>query len=209
MYNLIDSGRLPVRYDSPTLRTPTIHLDDYRPSLNEGNMDYNAALKMLPQTGMGNANAANLFATKYNIDNQIIGNTVGRNNQKLDALDNQIAQTQNAQSMYDMNARRDFDMRWKKSLENQRLQRLTALDDISTKYQQNDAFNRNKDLILQMSPYFNDRGQYTGKQYQFNTTYANAPQSGLTHLTGNYFRDTKGNTFLFDPKTGTHQKVNP
>ena len=58
-------------------------------------------------------------------------------------------------------------IRYKKSLENQRLQRLVSADNILSKLLQNDAFNNNLNLLLQATPHYNEEGIYNGKAYEF------------------------------------------
>ena len=164
---LDSSNRIPAKYNPAKFNEIDTHLIDPRPALQEGTADYNAALKTLPDNNIGYANSANVFSKKYGIDNKILGDTENINKGKLDNRDMYNAQVRDKQSASDQESRARFEQQRLGSLEAQRKEKMTALQDMFDKVAQNHALNRNGNLMMQMFDYFDQNGNYNGKKYDF------------------------------------------
>jgi hypothetical protein len=70
--------------------------------------------------------------------------------------------------MADAGSRKEFYANVLQSRDNQRLQRLQAIQDLSRVQQLKARQNRSGNLILQTTPHFDQNGQYNGNQYVAN-----------------------------------------
>lgn len=161
---LTDNERIPANYNPVELNQVRLKLLNPQPALEQGNRDYNAALSYLPSNGTGMANATNIFAQKYGIDNQILGqyenSNVGVRNQE----EMYNAQVKDRQSQVNSQSRATFEQQQLQGMEAQRQQKLSAFDNLFTKIAQNRKLNREGDLLLQMFPNFDQTGRYNGNQ---------------------------------------------
>lgn len=165
--NLINSDRIPVRHDSVRLQSSPPKYLDPRPSLSAANESYRQALDILPDNAVGYANLANLFSTKYKMDNQVLGNYENSNNQiyNTDRLyQDSIA---NQQEQLDMQSRQVTESKYLQSLEKQRQQKAMAFGDLMDTLAKNKKFNREGNLIMSMIDFYNQRGDYNGLKYDF------------------------------------------
>lgn len=134
---------------------------------NQG--DYNAALSTLQRQNLGSgvaaANLSNLTAQKYKANNQILGEyenaNVGIQNREIDYNTG----VRDRQSLADAKSRESFYDNVLKSRDNQRLQKLQAIQDISRAQQLKARQNSSLNLISKLSPAFDEQGNYNGYQY--------------------------------------------
>lgn len=161
------SSRVPTNYYPTESFQVSPRLMSAAPYLQEGQSDYNAALAMLPDNQIGYANAANLFARKYQLNNQALGNVQNQNAEILMRADQAEAARKNQQSINDVGARQNFEDRWLGSLEAQRNNFNAGLETIASRYAANNKLNREGDLIMQMYKYFDQFGRYNGNQFNF------------------------------------------
>lgn len=170
VYNDIQNateGRIPVQYNGAELHKINTHLFNPLPQLQAGQASYNAALESLPLNGQGYANTANLFAKKYAMDNQVLGQAEQLNGQKLDARDQYNAQVDDRQSLLDQQARAVFEDKYLGSLEAARQQKNVAWDSLKNTLQGNQKLNREGNLVMQLAPAFDQNAQYNGYRVDF------------------------------------------
>lgn len=134
---------------------------------NQG--DYDAALQSLGNERLGSgdraANIANLTAQKYKANNQVLAQY---ENQNAGIQNNEVTyntQARDRQSLADARSRESFYDNVLKSRDNQRLQKLQAIQDLSRVQQFKARQNRSGNLILKMTPAFDQNGEYNGYQY--------------------------------------------
>lgn len=172
MAELADSfRRFPELYNPVDIHTLRLQQLNPEAALRANQGDYNAALHALgnEQLGAGAraANISNLTAQKYKANNQIIGEYTNRN---ADIKNREIeynTQARDRQSLYDADSRQKYYASVLQSRDNQRLQRLQAIQDLSRVQQLKARQNASGNLILQMSPHFNQRGEYNGTPSHF------------------------------------------
>lgn len=156
-----------VLYDPIEINAPDVYLNDPRPSLENATQSYNAILDTLPGSGVGYANAANVFKTKLASDNQVLGqyenvnkNLLSQRDQikadvdfKQDALNNQARETFERKI-----TQRDaiFDLQWNKNI-----------DDLAQEMALNKRVNRDGDLIMSMIDHYDQYGDYNNVQHLF------------------------------------------
>ncbi|GEM_PF-2504784 len=168
LQGLLDaSQRIPVKYNP--IEVPQIRLNRQNPTpaLQSGQAAFNAALKLLPANGQGYANLANIFTSKYSLDNQILGNdeNVNKDIKNKETMYNATARGQ--QSQADQQARELFERKQLGSLEAQSKQKRTSWDELYQRLAQNAKLNREGNLLMQLFPNFNQQGQFNGRQYIF------------------------------------------
>lgn len=159
------SSREPVPFEQLQRPPLKVHELDPLPTLLKNQGDFNAALQTLPQSGVGYANTANLLGNKYKINNEVLGQYENANKEKLDRVDEINNNNQYQLDQTNLGLRDQFQTRVLQSKEVQRKDKLQALDDLFTKYAQNNALNRNENLLLKMTPYFDQNGNFNGNQY--------------------------------------------
>src|SRR5271155_602068 len=133
---------------------------------NQG--DYNAALQALSRrlgAGTRAANISNLTAEKYKANNQVLGQYENENSQIKNRKTENNTQARDRQSMADAGSRKKFYENVLRSRDNQRLQRLQAIQDLSRVQQLKARQNASGNLIMQTTPHFDQFGQYNGLQY--------------------------------------------
>jgi hypothetical protein len=181
LLSYLDSSRIPNKYNPVNLNEVRLKQLNPEQALQRGQQDFNAVLGQLPNTGAGNANAANVFSQKYAMDNQVIGN-----------YDNQNAQIKNQETLYNANVRdkqsfadaqsRDtFEQKVLASREAQRQQKLTALDDLFTRVALNHKLNREGNLMMQLFPNFDQNAQYNGRQRYFASNSMGSGMGDIDH----------------------------
>lgn len=190
----INSDRIPVKLDKSEI---TYHSPKYinpTPQLQEGVASYNTMLQQLPNNGVGMANAASVFSSKYKTDNQVLGQTENANNQIFNNWLQYEDQMRNARSQNDFNARQMFEQKYLTSLEKQRQQRHLSFGDLMNTLAQNRKLNREGNLVMEMFDFYNQYGQYNGNKYNF-TSNNSIDQTIKT--------DSKGKKYFVDPVTKT------
>jgi hypothetical protein len=190
--NLIDSDRIPVRYDAPDITFSGAKYINPNPQLQSATASYNTMLQRLPSTGVGFANMANIFSSKYNIDNQVLGQTENANNQIYNNQNRYEDQMRNAQSLSDYQSRQLFEKKYLMSLENQRRQRALSKGDLYDTLAKNKRLNNEGDILMQMFDYFNQYGEYNNNPYQF-VQRSSADNTVMT--------DDSGRKYYVDPTT--------
>ncbi len=160
LYNPVEIGKLRYKQLDPTA------------ALNANQADYEAGLDTLGQNNIGAgvtaANIANLQAGKYAANSQVMSQY---DNQNAQIKNNETTYNTNAgdrKSVADASARGKYYSDVQVARENQRQQRLTAIQDISRVIQMKRRQNASGNLLLKLSPAFNQRGEYNG--YQYNPT---------------------------------------
>lgn len=195
--NLVNSDRIPVNYDSPNITYQSPKYIDPRPQLQNATASYNTAIQQLPSNGIGYANTANVFAAKYNIDNQVLGNTENLNNQIYNNHLRYEDQMKNQKSNVDYQARQLFEQKYLTSLEKKRQQEAVSRGDIYQTLALNRKLNREGNLVMSMFNYYDQEGNFNGNPYTFN---ANTP-------TNNILTDSKGGKYYVDKSTGSITKL--
>jgi len=138
-------------------------------ALNANQADYNAAAQALGNESVGSgaaaANLSNLTAQKYRANNQVLADYENRNagiqNQEI----TYNAQVRDRQSLADAQSREKFYDNVLRGRDNQRLQKLQAIQDLSRVAQLKARQNRSGNMILKMTPAFDENGNYNGYQY--------------------------------------------
>ena len=146
----------------------------------------NAALEQLPTSGVGFANQANLMASKYKANNEVLGQYENANKEMLNRVDQYNDQAEFQLQQLNLGLRDQFNNRILQGKEIQRQSKLNALDDLFTKIAQNRKLNREGHLVLELTPYFDQYGQFNGNKYNI------IPQ---------------GNNYVITDKQGTVVKV--
>ena len=136
------------------------------PSLQQAQSDYNAGIRMLPTSGVGFSNMANLGAGKYAFGDKVLGEYENVNKGKKDVVDQLNEKNKYELDTANFAIRDQFNTRVAQRNEIQRQSKLNALDDLFTKVAQNRKLNREGNLVLELTPYFNQYGQFNGKQYK-------------------------------------------
>ena len=175
-YGLIDSlGRHGVKYDGIDLTAPKAKYQNPLPVLQQGQADYNAMLDILPQNGVGYANAANVFGKKYALNDQVLGQYENINNNIWNANEQATVSTKNAQSQYDQQARQLFEQKQLQGIEAQRQQFFQSLKDATGTIAANAKYNREGNLLMKLFPAFSQKGDYNGYKYNFYNPGRTAP----------------------------------
>ena len=181
--NLIDSDRIPVRYDAPEVTYSDPKYLNPLPTLQGATADYNSLLQKLPASGVGYGNAASVYSAKYNADNQVLGQYDNLNNQIYNKWAQYEDAMRNQQSAYDYTARQQFEQKNLGALEKQRQQRAISRGDLYNTLAQNRKLNREGDLVMSMFNFYDQYGNYTGNPYVFNSL-ANQNIGLITDKTG-------------------------
>lgn len=185
---LSSSERTPVSFEQLQRQPLRAHELNPQPALDANQGDYNAALQTLPNNGVGYANQANLLANKYKVNNETVGNYASQNNQIADRVDELNNTNKYQLDATNLGLRQTAVEQQLKGMEVERQSKLNAFDDYLTKLAQNAQLNTNGNLVLQMTPYFNQQGQFNGNRYVFQT-------------------QPDGSQFVLDKKTGKLQKT--
>jgi hypothetical protein len=165
MNYLSSMERTPVDLEQLQRDKLRVHEESYLPQIMQTQGDFNAGLDMLPTNGVGYANQANLMAGKYAVDQQAIAGVESRNKQKFDQLDAQNEANQFQLDQANLGLRDQFNNRVLQGKEIQRQSKLNAFNDFSTMVAQNRKLNREGNLVLELTPYFNQFAQYNGREY--------------------------------------------
>lgn len=167
----------PTNYNPTDISKIQLKRQNPLPTLQAGQRDYNAIIDQLPATGSGAANANNLFATKYALNNQVLGQYDNINNN----IDNQQvmynANASDRQSIANQQARESFEQKSLGTQEAVRQQKLKSLDELFTRTAENAKLNREGNLLLKMFPNFNQSGDYNGVQTRYSVPMG-LPQNG-------------------------------
>lgn len=138
-------------------------------ALNANQSDYEAGLNALEQQNLGSgvaaANVANLTAQKYKANNQVLGQYENANTGIVNQEIGYNTQVRDRQSLQDANSRASFYNNVLKARDNQRLQKLQAIQDISRVQQLKARQNSSGNLVMKLSPAFNQEGEYNGYEY--------------------------------------------
>lgn len=161
----IDTGRIPVDLEQIDFRPIRARELNPLPTLLENYNDYNAASNMLPHSGAGYANQANLQAQRYRLNNQVMGQYENMNKQRLDAVDAANTQAQMSVDQANMAIRDTFNTRVLTSKEKQRQQKAEYLNGLFKAIDERNAFDRNANLALKLSPFFNEKGEFNHNKY--------------------------------------------
>lgn len=190
--------RYPVDLEQMQKQPLRVHEVNPLPTLLQNQGDFNAIKEELPQSGVGYANLANLMGNKYKVNNEVLGQYENINKGKYDAVDQYNDQSNFEIDKLNMGLRDQFVNRVLQGKEIQRQSKLNALDDYFTKLAQNRKLNREGNLVLQLTPYFDQYGQFNGKQYKMIINGANT--NIIDKTTGKVVKTVK--TSEVDSKTG-------
>lgn len=167
---LVDSlNRDPELYNPIQLHQLKYKLLNPTAALNANQADYEAATQALGNENIGSgaaaANLSNLTAQKYRANNQVLADYENKNamiqNQEIAYNTN----VRDRQSLADAESREKFYTNVLRGRDNQRLQKLQAIQDISRVQQLKARQNKSGNLILKMTPAFDQNGEYSGYQY--------------------------------------------
>lgn len=197
---ILESQRAPVMTEQVSIPTLQIRELNPAPAINQNTADFNAVLNILPNSGVGYANAANLMANKYRANNEVLGNYANTNTQRKDAMDQQNAQTVAATEAQNMSLRDQAYLRQLQSIEAARQQKLTAFDSLYTRIAQNRKLNREGDLILALTPHFDQMANFTGKGFDITQGINDITQIARSHGADVHTVDNKDGTVTIQVK---------
>lgn len=152
--------RIPVQYDGIDLGgSINLQHQNALPTLQAGERDFRAALEALPENSQGYANAANLFARKYGMDAQVLGqySNINANIDNQEVMQN--TGLRQAQAQADLQSREAFERKVLGSKEAARQQQLQAWDDLYTRLAMNRKLNREGNLLMKLYPAFDQYGE--------------------------------------------------
>jgi hypothetical protein len=206
--------REPGKYNPAEFNQLRYKLLDPTVALQQNQADFNAAVdatqSLAPNNpGAAAANIANLAASKYAANNQVLGNY---ENQNAQIKNNEITyntQVRDKNSLADQQARELFENKVLTSKAIQQEQKLTALDSLYKTIAENRALNRNGNLIMKFSRAFDQYGDYNGYAPIFTTppaagiqtqALAGQPGGGLQQIKAgkDYYNRRSGKTYYFD-----------
>jgi hypothetical protein len=164
--------RIPGKYNPVEFNQLRYKLQDPTAALQQNQADYNAGLQSIQSGNPSNsgaqmANVANLAASKYAANNQVLGQY---ENQNAQIKNNEITyntQVRDKNSLSDQQARETFENKVLTSKALQQEQKLTALDALYKTIAENRALNRNGNLVMKFSRAFDQYGNYNGYQPVF------------------------------------------
>lgn len=170
IFSLIDAmTREPELYNPVQFHQLKSKLIDPTSQLNANQSDYNTAANAIRSQRFGSgftaANIANLASKKYQINNEVLSNAENANNQ---IKNNEIAYNTNVrdkQSAADADTRGSYYNRVLLGRENQRLQKLQSIQALSRVAALKARQNRSGNLVLKLSPAFDQNGNYNGYRY--------------------------------------------
>lgn len=171
MMGLADSMlRDPELYNSAEFHQLRLKQLDPTAAMNANQAYFNAVEASLNDSGMegsgvANANKASLLGSKYKVNNQVQGNY---DNQNVGIKNNEIAyntQVRDKQSMADAETRGRYYRDVQQGRENQRQQKLKSVEDLTRVAQLKRRQNRSGNLIMKLSPAYDQNGEYNGYQY--------------------------------------------
>lgn len=203
LISLADSMvRDPELYNPMEFNQLNLKLLDPTPALTANQGDYEAAANALANMPIGSgasvANLANLSAQKYKVNANILGEYANRNA----AIKNQEimynTQVRDRQAVADAQTREKYYRNVQVARDNQRLQRLKAIEDLGRIIQLKRRQNRSGNLLLKVSPAFDQYGEYNGYQYMpvlpSNLGYSQPPTPTGTTTKGRPTTTTKTTT---------------
>jgi hypothetical protein len=181
-------GRIPELYNPTEYHQLRYKLQDPTAALQANQADFNAGVQAVQSSGAGEgnkmANIAQLAASKYNANNQILGQY---ENQNAQIKNNEITyntQVRDKQGLADQQARESYDTKVKQALALQQEQKLTAVDALAKTYAENRALNRNGNLMMKFAPAFNQYGNYNGYETKFSINPMLGVNAGTDALNG-------------------------
>lgn len=155
LYNPVEFNQLRLKQLDPTAQ------------LNANQADFNAASDIINESlGTRAANTANLLGQKYRANNQVLAQY---DNQNAGIKNQEITYNTNVrdrQSVANAKTREDYYNKVQLGRENQRLQRLKSVEDLARVDQMKRRQNRSGNLVMKLSPAFDQYGEYNGYQYQ-------------------------------------------
>lgn len=157
--------RTPVGFEQLKRDPLRVHEVNPLPTLLQNQGDYNAALEQLSTSGVGFANQANLLANKYKVNNEVLGQYENINKGKYDQVDQFNDQAQFQLQQLNLGLRSTARVQQLQGEEVQRKSKLNALDDLFTKVAQNRKLNREGQLVMELTPYFDQYAKYNGNKY--------------------------------------------
>lgn len=138
-------------------------------TLNANQADFEAAAASLGNNAVGSgvaaANLSNLAAQKYKANAQTLG---AYDNQNAGIKNNEITyntQVRDKQSAADASSRGQYYRNVQIARDNQRIQRLTAIQDLGRAIQMKRRQNASGNLVQKLSPAYDQQGNYNGYQY--------------------------------------------
>lgn len=162
------------------------------PTIQQGQEDFNTMVDMLPQNQVGFANQANLYGKKYGLNNQVFGQYENINKSGYNQTDNQNNANRFQLDTANLGLRDQQQQRIMQGQATQQENKLKLFNGLFDTIAQNNALNRNGDLMMQMFPYFDQYGKFNGNQY--NVT----PNSGVAPKPTSYKRQLNKETGKYD-----------
>jgi hypothetical protein len=164
---LSSAERIPVSFEQLDRDPLRVHELNPQPALDANTGDFRAVASQLPNDGVGFANQANLLSNKYKVNNEIVGQYANQNATRADQIDMVNSNNKFQLDQFNLSLRDRAVNQQLQGMEVQRQSKLNAFDDYLTKLAQNAAFNRNGNLILQLTPFFDQNGKFNGNKYIF------------------------------------------
>jgi hypothetical protein len=159
-------GRTPVDLEQLQYEPINTREESWLPQIMQTEGDFQTALRSIPMDGgTGQANIANLLAQKYSADQQAIAGVESRNKAKNDQTNAINAQGRMQMNATNLNLRDTFNNRILQGKEVQRVSKLNAFDDYATMVAQNAKLNREGNLLMQLTPYFDQFAEFNGNNY--------------------------------------------
>jgi hypothetical protein len=187
--------RIPEKYNPAEFNQLRYKLEDPTAQLQQNQADFNStvdAVGALP-LGAGSlaANIAGATGSKYLANTQVLGGTENRNAATKNREIEYNTQVRDKNSVATQQAREIFDTKVLKSKAIQQEQKLTALDSLYKTFAENNALNRNGNLVMKFSKAFDQYGDYNGYQHVFGVS----PQFGMPNTGSAYtVNQPKGKT---------------
>lgn len=182
LFNPLEFNQLHYKQLDPT-NTLQANQGDFNAALEAGNNAHE-------NTGLDQSNQANLLGLKYKANNQVLSQY---DNQNAQIKNNEITYNTQVRDKNSIAAAQTRDNYYGKVLQardNQRLQQLQAIEDLSRVDQMKRRQNRSGNLLLKMSPAFDQNGNYDGYQTDFYLP----PELGVLNTLGQPTPTAKGTT---------------
>lgn len=177
-------NRTNVKYNPIDLVAPQAKYINPEPQLNDIQGDFNTEVNQLPSNGVGYANTANLLSKKYQLDNQVLGNTNNVNNGIWNQNEQNVVNTKNLQSQDDQQARSIFETKQLQGISAQKQQLFQSLKDLTGVISSHDKYQREGNLLMRLFPDFTQNGVENGNSYHFTSPVLNeTAQDKIKELT--------------------------
>lgn len=186
-------------------RDPLQYVDtNIEPFLNEGLSNFNAVASMLPNNAVGYANYANLLNNRLEANRKIFGAISEQDKKGRLNIDQYNDTTQYALQKENMALEDAFINKNLAAKEAQRQQLMAYFNSIMNKIAQNRKLNREGNLILKLSPHFDQFGNFNGTTESLSASVDNLNNvTAKDNLESTITYDKDGNAMIVTKNTVT------